>query len=112
MSCKGMGVNNIDDSKEGIEIFLKRNPDTCFVAIEKEKIVGVIMAGHDGRRGYIYHTAVKPTNRKQGIGKELVENVIKSMYSLGIIKVALVVFDKNEVGNAIWKKQAYTVRND
>ena len=112
MSCKGMGVNNIDDSKEGIEIFLKRNPDTCFVAIEKEKIVGVIMAGHDGRRGYIYHTAVKPTNRKQGIGKELVENVIKSMYSLGIIKVALVVFDKNEVGNAFWEKQGFTVRND
>ena len=107
-----MGVNNIDDSKEGIEIFLKRNPDTCFAAIEKEKIVGVIMSGHDGRRGYIYHTAVKPTNRKQGIGKELVENVIKSMYSLGIIKVALVVFDKNEVGNAFWEKQGFTVRND
>ena len=32
MSCAGMGLNNLDDSKEGIEKFLRRNPDTCFVA--------------------------------------------------------------------------------
>lgn len=48
-----MGLNNLDDSKDGIEKFLKRNPDTCFAAEEDGKIVGVIMAGNDGRRGYI-----------------------------------------------------------
>lgn len=60
LSCKGMGLNSVDDSREGIEKFLRRNPETCFVATaEKDgKILGVIMAGNDGRRGYIYHTAV------------------------------------------------------
>ena len=92
MSCKGLGLNNIDDSREGIQIFLKRNPETCFVATERERIIGVIMAGHDGRRGYIYHTAVLPTNRKKGIGRKLVDTVTKALFSLGIIKVALVAF--------------------
>ena len=58
MSCKGMGLNNVDDSKEGIAHFLKRNPVTCFVAEDEHVIKGVILAGHDGRRGYVYHTAV------------------------------------------------------
>ncbi len=112
MSCKGMGLNNIDDSKEGIDIFLKRNPDTCFVAVEKEAVVGVLMAGHDGRRGYIYHTAVAAGFRNMGIGKALVDAVTKAFFDLGIVKVALVVFDRNEVGNAFWEKQGFTVRND
>jgi len=100
MSCKGMGLNNIDDSKKGIDIFLKRNPNTCFVAIEQEQIVGVIMSGHDGRRGYIYHTAVSPAQRHRGIAKALVDAATKALYDLGIVKVALVVFDRNEIGNA------------
>src|SRR5699024_876409 len=66
MSCKGMGLNNLDDSKEGIERFIKRNPDTCFVAVIDDKIVGAIMVGSDGRRGYIYHTAVNLQYRRQG----------------------------------------------
>lgn len=57
-TCKGMGLNNLDDSQYGIARFLRRNPDTCFVAEESGQIVGVILAGNDGRRGYIYHTAV------------------------------------------------------
>lgn len=112
MSCKGMGLNNIDDSREGIEIFLKRNPETCFVATERGGIIGVIMAGHDGRRGYIYHTAVLPTNRKKGVGRKLVDTVTKALSGLGIIKVALVVFDRNETGKAFWEQQGFTVRND
>ncbi len=112
MSCKGMGLNNIDDSKKGIETFLKRNPETCFVATEQGQIIGVIIAGHDGRRGYIYHTAVLPANRKKGIGKELVDTVTKALHDLGLIKVALVVFNRNEVGNAFWEKQGFTVRDD
>ena len=73
MSCIGMGLNNLDDSKEGIDKFLQRNPDTCFVAEVENVIVGVIIVGNDGRRGYIYHTAVNPQYRKQGIAKSLVD---------------------------------------
>lgn len=108
----GMGLNSVDDSKEGIEKFLKRNPTTCFVAEEDSKIVGVIMAGNDGRRGYIYHIAVLPEFRGKHIAKTLVENAMAALEKEGITKVALVVFEKNKNGNGFWEKIGFTVRND
>ena len=111
MSCSGMGLNNLDDSKEGIFKFLLRNPDTCFVSEDKE-INGVIMVGSDGRRGYIYHTAVHPNYRNEGIASKLVDAGLQALRKLGISKVALVVFDRNEVGNAFWEAQGFTVRED
>lgn len=111
LSCAGMGLNNLDDSETGVDKFLKRNPDTCFVA-EDDHIKGVIMAGNDGRRGYIYHTAVHPDFRHQSIASMLVDTAIQSLAELGIHKVALVVFDKNETGNEFWEKQGFTARND
>ena len=111
LSCTGMGLNDLDDSGEGIAKFIKRNPDTCFVA-EDHGIVGVILAGNDGRRGYIYHTAVQPDHRRQGIAAELADHVMKAMADLGIAKVALVVFDRNAAGNAFWETQGFTVRED
>lgn len=112
MSCVGMGLNNLDDSKEGIDKFIQRNPDTCLVAENDSAIVGVIMVGNDGRRGYIYHTAVHPDCRKQGIAKKLVDVAMKELSILGINKVALVVFDRNETGNVFWESQGFTIRND
>ena len=112
MSCVGMGLNNLDDSRGGIEKFLNRNPDTCYLAIEKDSIVGAIMVGNDGRRGYIYHTAVHPKYRNQGIGKALVEIALDSLLKLGINKVALVVFERNNSGNEFWEKMGFTSRND
>lgn len=78
-SCRGMGLNSIDDTQEGIDRFLKRNPATCFVAEEADKIIGVILSGHDGRRGYIYHTAVHPEKRGKGIGRMLVDASIQAL---------------------------------
>lgn len=112
MSCKGMGLNNLDDSREGIEKFINRNPETCFIAKADNRIVGVILVGNDGRRGYIYHTAVHPDYRNQGIGKALVEKSLNALDKLCINKVSLVVFDKNENGNAFWESMGFTVRND
>ena len=113
LSCKGMGLNSVDDSREGISRFLKRNPNTCFVAeTEKNHIVGAIMAGSDGRRGYIYHTAVHPDFRKRGIGSELVQAVTDQLKSMAIAKAALVVFGSNIRGNAFWEKQGFTERTD
>lgn len=112
LSCKGMGLNSLDDSKNGIEKFLSRNPDTCFVAEIDKRIVGSILAGNDGRRGYIYHTAVSPQYQKQGIGSRLVDTAIEALKKSGINKIALVVFDKNNSGNIFWKKQGFTKRND
>lgn len=112
LSCKGMGLNNLDDSREGIQRFLDRNPDTCFVSEENGEIIGVIIAGNDGRRGYIYHAAVSPMHRRKGIAAALVSQALSALRSCGINKVALVVFDRNEVGNAFWEKQGFTRRTD
>ena len=108
----GMGLNNLDDSEEGIAKFLKRNPSTCFVAEQEGKIIGVILAGHDGRRGFIYHTTVSQEYRKQGIGKALTDHALDALEKEGIHKVALVVFDRNQLGNAFWENQGFTIRND
>lgn len=112
LSCAGMGLNNLDDSREGIARFLARNPDTCFVAVDGEKIVGVIMAGNDGRRGFIYHTAVAPEYRNQGIGAKMVDRTMLALKDCGINKAALVVFERNQAGNGFWEKQGFTVRED
>ncbi|MGN0643123.1 MAG: GNAT family N-acetyltransferase [Huintestinicola sp.] len=111
-SCKGMGLNNIDDSREGIKRFLCRNPSTCFAAEEDGKICGVIMAGHDGRRGYIYHTAVSPDHRRRGVGTALVKASLSALEKEGIAKAALVVFARNESGNMFWEKQGFSLRED
>lgn len=112
LSCKGMGLNDTDDSKEGIKRFLDRNPETCFAACENDRIIGVILAGNDGRRGFIYHTAVSPDCRGRGVGTALVNAALEALKNLGIAKTALVVFDRNETGNAFWEKQGFTARND
>ena len=96
-SCTGMGLNDLDDSREGINRFLKRNPDTCFVAECDNQIVGAIIVGNDGRRGYIYHTAVASQYRKQGIARQLVETAMQELKQCGINKVALVVFNKTKM---------------
>lgn len=112
LSCSGMGLNDTDDSREGIGRFLERNPQTCFVAEEKGAVVGVIMAGHDGRRGFIYHTAVRPDFRGRGIGRALVGSALAALKKCGITKVALVVFERNEDGNRFWERMGFTVRED
>ena len=112
LRSSGMGLNNLDDSREGIAGFLRRNPTTCLVAQEGERVVGVILAGNDGRRGYLYHTAVAPYCRHRGIGSALVQAVLDALAAEGIRKVALVVFSRNQAGNAFWEAQGFTVRDD
>lgn len=112
MACTGMGLNTIDDSREGIARYLKRNPNTCFVSEHDGTITGAILAGHDGRRGYIYHAAVNPACRHQGIGTALVNATLHALANEGIIKVALVVFSRNDAGNAFWERLGFTARGD
>ena len=112
MSCKNMGFNNLDDSREGIAKYLRRNPATCFVAECGDSIVGVILSGHDGRRGFIHHLAVAENCRRQGIATELLECAVSSLAAEGINKVALLVFNRNEAGNAFWEKNGFTSRED
>ena len=108
----GMGLKATDDSREGIQQYLKRNPNTSFVAESDGRIVGVIMAGHDGRRGYLYHTAVLPAYRKQGIARQLVNRAMAALEEEGIHKVALVAFESNDIGNDFWEHIGFSQRND
>lgn len=108
----GMGLNTTDDSREGIEAYLRRNPTTSFVAECDGNVIGVIMAGHDGRRGYIYHTAVLPAYRGQGIAKQMVAQAMAALEQEGIHKVALVAFQTNELGNGFWEHIGFSQRDD
>ena len=80
--------------------------------LKGKKIVGVIMSGHDGRRGYIHHTAVSQNFQRQGIGTNLVNTAMSALEKEGITKVAFVVFEKNKNGNLFWESLGFTARND
>lgn len=112
LNTPNMGLNNLDDSREGIAKYLARNPNTCFVAEADGKIIGVILCGHDGRRGYIHHTAVAGDEQRQGVGTALVDAAMDALRGEGINKAALVVFGKNENGNTFWEKHGFTLRAD
>ncbi|MDR0598258.1 MAG: GNAT family N-acetyltransferase [Treponema sp.] len=108
----GIGLKTLDDSETGIRKYLERNPLTCFAAEENGELVGVILGGHDGRRGYIYHIAVKPDYRNWGIGRALLEAVEKALILEGINKVALISFKTNVGGNRFLKACGYPIRDD
>ena len=112
LSAPNMGLNNLDDSKEGIAKYLARNPSTCFVAENESCIVGTILSGHDGRRGSIYHAVVVQSEQCRGIGAALVNAAMGALKEAGIHKVSLVAFRENKEGNAFWEKQGFTVRED
>ena len=112
MNSKNMGFNNLDDSREGVERLLRRNPNTSFVAMDGDALAGVILSGQDGRRGYIYHMCVAEAYRRQGLGSELVIRCLAALKAEGINKAALLVFNRNEAGNAFWEAQGFAVRSD
>ena len=111
-------LNPVDDTREGIERYLKRNPTTCFLAYIKddteneEKIVGVILTGHDGRRGIIHHMCVHPDYRRQGIARKLVQKAEDALSGEGINKVFGLVFKDNDGANNFWEEQGYTLRTN
>lgn len=111
-SSPGMGLRSLDDTRDGINKFLLRNPRTCFVAESGGTMAGVILCGHDGRRGYIYHAVVKEDFKRKGIGRRLVAAAEESMKREGINKLALVVFSDNKNGNEFWEHTGYGPRPD
>lgn len=111
-SCDGVGLRAQEDSRQGIAQYLVRNPETCFGAFENGELIGAILSGHDGRRGTIGHTAVRNGCRGKGVGRALVALVEEAMRRQGIRKLNMVVFARNEAGNAFWEKLGYTTRED
>ena len=109
---RGFGIRSMDDSKEGIDRFLKRNPTTSVVAEEDGKIVGAILCGHDGRRGCLYHVWVDEAFRRNGIGKAMVVKTMEALKEEQINKVCLIAFTSNDIGNAVWNTIGWTKRED
>ena len=111
-------MNPVDDSREGIERYLKRNPTTCFLAETKDgtgdspEVVGVILTGHDGRRGIIHHLCVHPAYRREGIARQLVQKAEEALRKEGISKIFGLVFKDNDAANAFWETQGYSVRTN
>lgn len=111
-TIKGFGIRSVDDSREGIERFLKWNPGLSVVAEENGVIIGAILCGSDGRRGCLYHVCVHKDYRRQGIGKSMVIWCMEKLKELQINKVSLIAFTQNDVGNAFWKEIGWTKRED
>jgi len=112
MTIKGFAMRSIDDSKEGVERFLRRNPTTSVVAVEDGKVVGSILCGHDGRRGCMYHVCVHQDYRMRGIGKAMVVYAMNALKEERISKVSLIAFTVNDIGNAFWNQIGWTRRLD
>ncbi len=112
MTIQGFAIRSIDDSREGVERFLKRNPHTSVVAIEDGRVVGAILCGHDGRRGCMYHVCVHRDYRRRRIGTEMVVFAMEALRKEQISKISLIAFTKNDIGNTFWKTIGWTKRED
>ena len=109
--CKGVGLSG-SDSRENIQIYLDRNPGMSLLAESGDNLVGVLLAGHDGRRGYLHHLAVLPECRRQGTGKLLVNTCLKRLKDEGILKCHIMLFNNNPAGLKFWESIGWTFRND
>ena len=109
---KGFGIRSIDDSREGVERFLGRNPTTSVVAVQNGHIIGNILCGHDGRTGCFYHVCVAPGYRKHGIGYRMVRFAMEALQKEGVSKISLIAFKGIEVGNAFWQGIGWQERED
>ncbi len=105
-------LNPVDDSREGIDRYLKRNPNTCFAAVDGDKLIGVILTGHDGRRAIIHHMCVHPDYRRMGIAGKLLHEAEEALKKEGIQKIFGLVFKDNDAANAFWEDRGYSLRTN
>ena len=112
LTIRGFGIRALDDSREDIERFIRRNPTTSVVAKAGNRIVGTILCGSDGRQGALYHVCVAKEYRRRGIGTHMVGFCMHQLKAMGINKVALIAFATNEAGNAFWNKIGWTKKTN
>ena len=112
MTIRGFGIRALDDSREDIERFIARNPTTSVVARDGKRIIGSILCGSDGRQGSLYHVCVAKEYRRRGIGTQMVAFCMHQLRYMGINKVSLIAFTRNDAGNAFWNKIGWKKRDD
>ena len=109
--CEGIGLSDAD-SREAIKTYLQRNPAMSYVAMAHDSVVGTVLAGHDGRRGYIHHLAVDAGWRRQGIARRLAAACLGALSDTGIQKAHVFIFTDNEDGMTFWKAEGWIDRHD
>ena len=110
-ACDGIGLSSAD-SRASIQMYLDRNPGFSLIAYDGQTVVGTILCGHDGRRGYVHHLAVLTDYRRQGIGRLLVDKSVKALEACGIKKCHLFIFHDNTSGIQFWESIGWTYRQD
>jgi putative acetyltransferase len=107
----GMGVNE-SDTPVRLRAFLDRNPGLSLITRDGPQLVGAVLCGHDGRRGYLHHLAVLPDYRGRGLGRQMVEACLNSLAALGILKCNIFLYADNELGHPFWDRCGWAARND
>ncbi len=100
------------DSRENIGKYLERNPNLSFVALDGDNVVGAILVGTDGRRGYVQHLAVNSSCRGQGIGAALISSAVDALSEIGIDKTHLFVANENINAQAFYEKLGWFPRDE
>lgn len=110
-SLPGLGLSGAD-KEDQIHRFLEMNPDTCFVAVDQGALIGTVLGGNDGRRGYIYHLAVDSAYQRSGLGRELVKRCLEALKNAGLQKCHIFVIADNEEGKKFWDRIEWVRRDD
>ena len=108
---EGFGLDDVD-SPEPLKRYLKRNAGLCFIAKDDEKIIGGVLCGHDGRRGYLHHVVVDPAYRGKGIGSDLVRECLRALNREGIDKCHSLIFASNEHALSLYEKLGWSERSE
>lgn len=111
-ATEGIGLHEYEDSKAGIAHYLARNRGLSLIWRESRQVVGTLLCGHDGRRGYLHHLAVAAAHRGRGIGTQLVEHALHNLAQKGIRKCNIYSYADNEAGLAFWGRLGWQQRED
>ena len=110
-AAEGVGLRQADE-RESIARYLARNPGLSFVALADDEVVGAVLCGHDGRRGYLHHLAVAQPHRGRGAGRALAARALAGLKAVGIVKCHLFVFQNNREAIAFWRRIGWFQRED
>ncbi len=109
--CDGIGLSDAD-SRPCIRSYLRRNRGLSYIARAQGEVVGAVLCGHDGRRGYLHHLAVHPRWRRRALGRRLVRRCLEALRRAGIRKCHIFVYRRNREGLRFWEAEAWTPRRD
>ena len=108
---EGIGLSDAD-TRQAIQRYLKRNPGMSFIARVDGQLVGAVLSGTDGRRGYLHHLAVAKPYRKLGVGRQLVEHCLAAQEKAGVTRCHIFVYRENKNGKIFWDQTGWFERND